>query len=198
MIKSPLTETFSFSGNKMETILAQGRERTLLTGEAKLVSEDTQIYADNIEIYGEDFQFAVSTGNVHIIYLKEGVELTSDSLFYNRNNGVSRTQGNATLIDRKNEIVAKGGHIEDWPNRGETIIQIGVRILSKDIIARAEFVRYNRDDNTLELSGLPILTWKGDEYQASRIFLDIKGSNVRLEGTVTGEISKSVTPVLRP
>ena len=70
--------------------------------------------------------------------------------------------------------------------------------MSKDIIARAEFVRYNREDNTLELSGLPILTWKGDEYQASRIFLDIKGNNVRLEGTVTGEISKTVKSDLQP
>ena len=198
MIESPFTETFSFSGNKMETVLAKGRERTLLSGEATLASENTKIYADNIEIYGENFQYAISTGNVHVIYLEEGIELTSDSLFYNRENGVSRTQGNATLIDRKNEIVAKGGHIEDRPNRDETIIQIGVRILSEDIIARAEFVRYNRGDNTLELSGLPILTWKGDEYQASRIFLDIKGNNVRLEGTVTGEISNAVTPALRP
>ena len=83
MIESPFTETFSFSGNKMETVLAEGRERTLLSGEATLASENTKIYADNIEIYGENFQYAISTGNVHVIYLEEGIELTSDSLFYN-------------------------------------------------------------------------------------------------------------------
>ena len=182
-------ERFSFSGDRMETVLAQGRERTRLTGNAELISENTHIRAGTIELYGEDFVFALSSGGVRVINVSQGIELTSDSLFYNRRDKVSRTEGSAVLIDRENEIVVKGGFLEDWEEREETIIQIGVRILSDDLVSRAEFARYNRKDNTLELSGRPIVTWKGDEYRAARIFIDLDADTIRLEGTVSGEIA---------
>ena len=53
----------------------------------------------------------------------------------------------------------------------------------------AEFARYDRRANTLELSGLPVVTWKGDEYRASRIFIDLDADTIRLEGTVRGQIT---------
>ena len=180
---------FTFSGDRMETVLAQGRERTRLSGNAKLISEDTEISAGTIELYGDDFDFALTSGGVRVVNPKQGIELTSDSLFYNRRDRVARTQGSAVLIDRENEIVVKGGLLEDWEEREETIVQIGVRIFSDDLVARAELARYDRAANTLELSGRPVVTWKGDEYRAARIFIDLDEDTIRLEGTVSGEIA---------
>ena len=182
-------ERFTFSGERMETVLAQGREWTRLSGNAELISDDTLIHAGTIELYGDNFDFALTSGGVRVVNPKQGIELTSDSLFYNRRDRVSRTQGSAVLVDRENEIVVKGGFIEDWEEREETIVQIGVRIFSDDLVARAEFARYDRAANTLNLSGRPLVTWKGDEYRAARIFIDLDEDTIRLEGTVSGEIA---------
>ncbi|MBA7557710.1 hypothetical protein ES705_50479 [subsurface metagenome] len=73
------------------------------------------------------------------------------------------------MVDKKNETVVKGGFIEHWEERDESIIQLGVRILKKDLVCRAEYARYLREEEQLELAGMPIVYWKGDEYQASKI-----------------------------
>ncbi|MCY4482609.1 MAG: hypothetical protein OXC12_07020 [Spirochaetaceae bacterium] len=185
------TDQFSFSADQMETVLAEGRERTVLTGNAALASDDTEIFADSIELYGDDLAFALSRGGVRVVQVGEGIELTSETVFYNRRDGIVRVEGDALLIDHDNEMVIKGGFLEHWEERNETSIQIGVQILSDDLVARAQLVHYDRARQTLALSGLPVVTWKGDEYRASRIFIDLDQDRIVLTGTVSGQITPS-------
>ena len=93
------------------------------------------------------------------------------------------------MIDHDNEMVIKGGFLEHWERQDETLIQIGVRILSEDLVARAQFVRYDRGDQTVTLSGLPVVTWEGDEYRAARIFIDLDDDRIVLDGAVSGQLS---------
>ena len=48
-------DQFSFTAERMEIVLAQGRERTVLAGAAELVSDDTVIKAERIGVFGDDF-----------------------------------------------------------------------------------------------------------------------------------------------
>ena len=128
----------------MESVLAEGRERTLLTGNVTLVADDIEITAERIELYGEDLNFALSEGGVRVVQPEQGIEIASDSLLFDRRDRVVRIRGEALLIDHDNEMVIKGGFLEHWERRDETLIQIGVRILSEDLVARAQFVRYHR------------------------------------------------------
>ena len=50
-------QTFSFRGEQMETVLAKGKERTVLSGNAEVQTEDNLIRADRVELYGEDFRY---------------------------------------------------------------------------------------------------------------------------------------------
>ena len=183
------TDRFSFTADRMETVLAEGRERTVLAGNAALTSDDTEIFASRIELYGDDLAFALSQGGVRVVQIGEGIELTSETVFYNRRDGIVRVEGDALLIDHDNEMVIKGGFLEHWEERNETSIQIGVQILSDDLVARAQLVHYNRGEQTLALSGLPVVTWKGDEYRASRIFIDLDADRIELTGAVSGQIT---------
>jgi lipopolysaccharide export system protein LptA len=185
------TDQFSFSAEQMETVLAEGRERTVLTGSAALTSDDTEIFAERIELYGDDLSFALSQGGVRVVQVGAGIELTSETVFYNRRDGIVRVEGDALLIDHDNEMVIKGGFLEHWEERDETSIQIGVQILSDDLVARAQLVHYDRRAQTLALSGLPVVTWKGDEYRASRIFIDLDQDRIVLSGAVSGQITPS-------
>ncbi len=182
------SDTFSFKGDKMETVLAEGKERTVLTGNVEIIADENVITADRVELYGKDFNFVRCSGNVDVKNAKRGIHLISDNLFYNRKEKVVRVQGRAVMEDKKNEIVAKGGFLEDWQNDDITIIQIGVRILKKDLVSRSEFARYLRKENKLELSGMPVVFWKGDEYRASKIFINLDTNEIKLIGEIKGKI----------
>jgi lipopolysaccharide export system protein LptA len=181
--------TFSFSGDRMETVLAEGRERTLLSGSAEVITDDNRIRADEMEIYGEDFRYLRCQGDVEVINDQKGIELYCDELFYNRDKKIIRVTGNVIMLDKKNEIVVKGGFLENWEERDETIVQIGVRILKTDLVCRSEYARYLREDDRLELAGMPLVNWKGDEYRALRITIDLEKDTIHLEGDIRGKVT---------
>lgn len=183
--------TFQFSGDSTHIVFAQGRERTRLTGNARVVSDDTEIEADEIEIYGDNFRFAVARGNVRVVDREQDILLTADRLVYDRTERITRAEGNAVMEDRRNETVVKGALLENRGRDNLTIIQVGVRILGEDLTTRSEFARYRRDQNILELSGLPVVFWKGDQYRAARIVVDIDRDEISLQGQVRGTITTS-------
>ena len=182
-------DRFSFAADRMETVLAEGREYTLLSGNATLISRDTRISAATIELFGEEFAAARAAGGVRVVNAARGIELRSETLEYDRADQIVRIPANAVLVDREHELVIKGGFLEHWEQRDQTIIQIQVRILGEDLVARAEFARYDRGRQTLELSGLPVVTWKGDEFRASFITIDLDAERIELEGAVSGRIT---------
>jgi len=185
-------QTFSFQGERMETVLARGKERTVLTGNAEVQTEDNLIRADRVELYGEDFRYVACEGNVRIVNEQKGIEVTCQRLFYNREEKVVRVRGNVIMLDEQNEVVVKGGYLENWEDSDETVVQIGVRILKEDLVCRAEYARYQRSEDKLELSGMPVVNWKGDEYRALKIYIDLNTDTIRLEGDIRGKVRSQI------
>ena len=181
-------ETFSFSGDSTTMSLAEGGQHALLTGHGRVESQDLRITADRIELFGKDFIYAQCHGNVRVVDARRGLDLSSQDLFYDRERKVARVRGNATMADVKNEMVVKGGFIEDRDTEQITLVQIGVRIFKKDIICRSEFARYQRDKKILELSGMPWVSKGGDIYQAARITINLDTEEITLEGSVQGTL----------
>ena len=181
-------DTFTYSGDSASTVLAEGSQHALLTGNARVDTQDLRITADSIELFGKDFIYAQCHGNVRVVDAKRGLDLSSQELFYDRNLKIARIKGNAVMADLKNEMVVKGGFIEDRDLEKITIVQIGVRIFKKDITCKAEFAKYWRDKKTLELSGLPWVSKGSDVYQAARITVNLDTEDISLEGDVQGTI----------
>jgi lipopolysaccharide export system protein LptA len=190
MAASPhlFADTFSYSGDSATTVLAEGSQHALLTGHAQVKTQDLRITADSIELFGKDFIYAQCKGNVRVVDTKRGIDLTSQELFYDRDRKIARIKGNAVMSDLKNEMVVKGGFIEDRDTEQITIVQIGVRIFKKDIVCRAEFARYWREKKMLELSGMPWVSKSADVYQAARITVNLDTEDISLEGDVQGTI----------
>jgi lipopolysaccharide export system protein LptA len=181
-------ETFTYSGDSMSSELAEGSQHALLKGDARVNSENMKISADEIELFGKDFIYALCKGTVRVVDASRGIELASRELFYDRKQKIARIKGNAVMSDLKNEMVVKGGFIEDRDTEKLTVVQIGVRILKKDLVCRAEFARYWREKKILELSGMPWVSRKGDVYQAARITINLDSEEISLEGDVKGSI----------
>jgi len=181
-------ETVEFSGDSMETVLAKGAERTVLQGHAFVRTEENEIRADRMELEGKDFQFIRCLGNVQVVNAGKGIELSSQELFYDRLRKVLRVNGAVVMVDRRNELVVKGGFLQHWESSEETVIQIGVRLLKKDLVCRSEYARYLRPQSLLELSGMPVVNRRGDEYRALKIFVDLDKDTIRMEGEIRGKV----------
>ncbi len=181
-------DTFRFSGDRTSIVLTRGQERTILSGNARIISDKIEVTASEIELYGEDFRYAVCRGNVRAVNRQEQIDLTSERLYLDRELDITRAQGNAEMEDRQEEIIVKGDFIEHREQEDITIVQIGVRILREDMASRSEFARYRRGEKILELSGMPVVHWKGDVYRAARIIINTETDEIELIGQVSGSV----------
>jgi lipopolysaccharide export system protein LptA len=184
-----VAERFEFAGESTRIVFTEGRERTLLTGNARVTSDTMDISAEEIEIYGEDFRYALCTGSVRAFDEERGIRMEADRLFFDREAEILRAEGEAVLEDLDNDLVVRGGILESREEEEITIAQIQVRIFGEDLTARGEYARYRRNEEILELSGLPVVFWQGDEYRASRIIVNTDTDEIELEGDVRGSIT---------
>ena len=192
-------QSFSFSSDQTQAVLSQGKEETVLSGHARILSGSTEIFGDKIRMFGKDFQYAVGEGNLKIKDEDQGLLIRSQSLFYDRTREITRVKGYNEMEDFKNELVVKSNFLE---NHGKgtniTYIQIGVRILKatddEEMICTADFAIYYRDTSILELTGSPEVTWKGDHYSASKIMINLDTDEITLEGNVSGSVQSDEKP----
>ena len=181
-------DTFEFSGDRFSTIMSKGREYTILSGNAKIVSDSTTITAQKIELYGDDYRFADCSGRIRVVDNEKGLLITAEKMVFDRKEDISRLEGAVVMEDLRNEVVAKGNYLEYFGKTEKATVQIGVRILKEDMACRAEFAGYSRKDEILELSGLPVVHWKGDVYRALKITVNLDTDEIFLEGNVSGTI----------
>ena len=184
--------SFSFSGDRTTIVLAKGREQTVLTGNARVASDNTHIQADEIELYGSNFRYLRARGNVNVDDKEQEIHLSAGDLFFDRETEIIRVDGFVEMTDLRNEIIVSGAIMEHRKQDQTTVIQSGVRIRKAtddgEMTCRAEFALYNRALDSLELSGMPVVTWKGDVYRAARIIINLETDEISMEGEVTGTI----------
>jgi lipopolysaccharide export system protein LptA len=181
-------DTFSFRADKMSGTKALGKETTILAGNAEVRSDNLLLRADRIEIQGDNNQFIDCAGRVWGMEEEKEIIFQTDRLRYDRNLKIARLEGNSTLEDRKNQIVAKGRFIEYDDPAEITVFQISVRLFKDDMVCRSEYAVYRRNEKLLDLSGFPVVFKKDDEFRADRIRVDLDTDDVTMEGAVSGTI----------
>jgi lipopolysaccharide export system protein LptA len=182
-------DSFDFSGSSMTSIFAEGKERTLIRGQAWIRSDSVEIRAGEVELYGKNLQFAECRGGVTITDSDKDITITCASAYYDRSSKFTRATGSVVMEDRKNEVIVKSQRLESRSEEDLIILQAAVRILKPDLSARSEFARYDRAAKKLELSGLPLVFRKKDEFRAVRIIVDLDTDEIRMIGEVKGSIA---------
>ena len=191
LLFSPLWgDTFTFKADRMSGSKSTGKETTVLSGRAEVRSDNLLLRADRIELYGEDNQFITCIGNVWGREEEKDINFQTEQLRYDRKLKLARLEGNSSLEDRRNEIVAKGRFIE-YDNEAEiTVMQISVRLFKDDLVCRSEYAIYRRTEKLLDLTGFPVVYKKNDEFRANRIRVDLDTDDVTMEGAVSGSIKE--------
>lgn len=187
-IHSAAAEVFSFRADRMSGTRALGRETTILLGNAEVRSDNLFLRADRIEIQGDDNQFIECIGNVWGHEVEKDIIFFTDRLRYDRTLKIARMEGNSTLEDKQNEIVARARFIEYDDQNDIAVLQISVRLFKDDMVCRAEYAIYYRREKILDLSGFPVVYIGEDEFRADRIRVDLETDDVIMEGSVSGTI----------
>jgi len=182
-------DAFTFRANKVSGSRALGQEITILTGNAEVRSDNLILRADRIEIQGKNNEFVECVGNVWGFEEEKNILFYTDRLRYDRQKKVARLEGNSSLEDRENEIVARGRFIEYDDGNEITVFEISVRLFKDDMVCRSEYAIYNRKEKLLDLTGFPIVYKKDDEFHADRIRVDLDTDDVTMEGSVSGKIT---------
>ena len=181
-------DTFSFRADRMSGTKALGMETTILSGNAEVRSDSLILRAERIEIHGNNNQFIDCIGGVWGFEEEKNIIFHTDRLRYDRRLKIARLEGNSTLEDKENEIVARGRFIEYDDQAEITVFQIGVRLFKDDMVCRSEYAVYRRTEKLLDLSGFPVVFKKDDEFRADRIRVDLDTDDVTMEGAVSGTI----------
>jgi lipopolysaccharide export system protein LptA len=182
------SDTFTFKADRMSGGKATGREITVLFGNAEVLSDKLLLQADRIEIQGSDNRFIDCSGNVQGLEQEKNIFFKTDRLRYDRTLKIARLEGNSSLEDRENEIVARGRFIEYDDQQEIAILQISVRLFKDNLVCRSEYAIYRRIEKTLALTGFPVVYKKEDEFRADRIRVDLNTDDVAMEGDVKGSI----------
>jgi lipopolysaccharide export system protein LptA len=183
-------DVFTFKADRMSGGRVSGKEITVLTGNAEVRSDTILLRAERIEIQGKDNQFIDCSGSVWGMEEEKEIIFRTDRLRYDRTLKIARLEGNSTLEDKKNEIVAKGRFIEYDDQAELTIFQISVRLFKNDMVCRSEYAVYRRPEKLLDLSGFPVVYKKSDVFKADRIRVDLDTEDVAMEGSVSGTIKE--------
>ncbi len=83
------------AADNVETVLVEGRERTVFTGAVEIIVNGTAIHADVVEAFGDDYGIILASGAVRVIDEEENVEIASEHLLFDRERSVLRIQGSA-------------------------------------------------------------------------------------------------------
>jgi lipopolysaccharide export system protein LptA len=181
-------DVFTFKADRMSGNRASGKETLVLVGHAEVHSDTILLRADRIEIQGKDNEFIDCSGTVWGFEEEKNILFQSDRLRYDRKLKIARLEGNATLEDRQNEVVAKGRFIEYNDKTEIAVFQVAVRLFKENIVCRSEYAVYRRKEKLLDLSGFPVVFKKKDEFRAERIRVDLDTEDVTMEGTVSGSV----------
>ena len=182
-------ETINFTAGRVESVVAKGKEKTILVGGAVLSTGSVEIKADRIEISGEDYNDMICKGFVTIKDDSRGFLLTAASLTYKRDAEIGLAETGVVLEDSKNDVILKGEWVRFDQKQSIVDARIGVHILKKDFAVRAEFARYNRDTESIQLSGQPVAVTPEGTIAADAMEGTASADGLAFTGRVSGTIA---------
>ena len=182
--------TFS-SGNTSMQMKGDNRIVRLSEG-ANINTGDVEIKAQTVTITGKDYSNLECDGNVSINDFKHRITIYSTSLIYNRITQSIVVDGWIELQDLNNEVAASAAWLDFNMDEGILKMQIRAKIIKKTekgpMICRADNIIFNRDNNTLLLSGNSSVNWDGNSYNANNIQVDLKTEEIKMVGEIKGNI----------
>ncbi len=178
----------AFSADRMSGSSGKRGSVTTLEGNARVTVGSLTISGDRIELSGKDFRYVKARGSVKGEDPEKGFSFGAIQLTYDRETEVASFQGEAKLVDSKNEVECSAGLISYNRKTEVAFLQVDVRLKRRNISCEAGFALYRRELSLLDLTGSPAVTRDGDQFGADRIMVNLDTEHITLDGSVTGTL----------
>lgn len=182
-------ETWKFSADKVSSIQSEREKSTVLEGNARVESEDMNIFAENLKLGGDDYGNIIGHGGVSLDDTEKGIHVESGRFDYDRETHILRFRDQVMLVDEDEGIVIRCESLDFLEDEELLILQVAVRLIKGRTVCRGEFATFRREENVLDISGRPVVWRDDDEYRADRIRIDLETDEITMEGTVVGELT---------
>ncbi|MCE5255877.1 MAG: hypothetical protein LLF89_03430 [Spirochaetaceae bacterium] len=186
-------ETITFTAKRMESIIAKGKEKTILIGSAIVNTGTIQVTADRIELFGKDYNEMLCLGNVTVKDDSKGFLLKAANVAYTRDTEVGIAQNQVQIDDSKNSLLLKAEWVQFDQKQSILVARIAVHILKEDFAVRAEYARYNRNDESLQVSGTPVALNSDGRLSADYMSGKADLNDLAMSGDVSGTITTTTT-----
>ncbi len=182
-------ETITFSADSMTGNASDTNTKTVLRGNAHIVTETLELTADKIELSGEDFRFIKAEGNIRGKNTESGLDFTCQKLTYDRTTKVATLEESVSLDDTENGVNARAERIEYDDKSHVAVMQIAITLTQKDNTCTASYALYEKDSQFLTLQGNPQVVQGTDTFRAQQITLNLDTQEITLDGRVRGSVT---------
>lgn len=187
------SSAITFSGGHTSISLKEGNRTVTLTGGAVVDTDEVQLKADSVELYGENYRYVVCTGNVAAKEKERRISFRSPSVFYDRTRGMVSSDSWIEIQDTDNQAALSGAWFEYDMEKSLMKLKMMARIIKVTdeglMVCRADLIEYDGKKNTVTLKGNATVEYKGDSYRAAIITVDLETDEISLFGTVSGEFN---------
>lgn len=185
--------TITFKGGESRLSLKEGNESVVLSKGAYVKADTLSINSDKITLAGKDWRYITCEGKTTISDEERGIEITTSYLWYDRMEELLIISAWFEIDDTSQELYAQGGSLRyDMKNE---LLELGMQIQllknSDNSLMRctSESVIYDRAEEKVSLKGSAKVSWKGDDYEAEVISIDMKTDTIQLGGRIKGTIN---------
>lgn len=186
-------DPIEFSGGSTEAIIRSGEERVRISENARVTTGDITITAQLIDVSGEGYSYLETSGGVILKDQDKGIEMSSETITFDRNESILTSQGQTSVSDEEKGITAEAGWVRYQQAEGILTFQDNVSLTrtSEDgvMVCSAETVTYDRSTGIVVLDGDATVTWKNDTYKATTIRVDLDTDEITMSGEIRGTIN---------
>jgi lipopolysaccharide export system protein LptA len=173
--KEAIKTTYSFADKMLRS--SKGSEPyTGLVGNASIIREDIEFYAEEIKSYGSDGEKLVAKTNVKIWDVENHTSMTGDLLEYFKERKYSHITGKPKIEvwdkeDTKVSTTITAVEIERFEEKKEMVTRGNVVIESETSIAKGEYATYYEVEEKIVLEGDPTLERDGKILNSGKIII---------------------------
>ena len=186
-------DSISFAGGESSLTLREGQKSVTLSGGAEVSTGSITITSDSMSLTGDDWRYVECTGNIVITDSERGLEIRTSTLWFDREAETIIISSWFEIDDTRQDLYATAGSLR-YDMKDEKL-ELGMQVTLMRIsdgevmTCSSESLTYDRNNEFVSLRGKSRVEWKGDEYSADIISVDLKNDEISLSGRIRGTIN---------
>lgn len=182
--------SFSSSNTKVNKV---GDQLNISLTDGKINSDDLEITAKSMNLYGQDYSFINASGTVKLLKKQEGLTLLCPQLSFDRVNELLLIDSWVEILDPSNELSLSAARLSYDLKSSIMTLQMMVRIQKNTedgmLECIADSVTYDEKNQTLILQGSAHVIWADNVYDAQFISIDLKTNALSMQGSIQGTVN---------